>query len=91
VPHVRLGVRGPKKMGEAHNCFCSIKPEIRCSHGETHSKHIIIDPRTLGRTWGTRPVLLLDKSRYDTDSKGTVALTVIKILRPCRAKAKEAR
>jgi hypothetical protein len=34
---------------------------------------------------------LLDKSRYDTDSKGTVALTVIKILRPCRAKAKEAR
>ena len=31
----------------------------------------MIVPRTLGRTWGTRPVLLLIKSCYDTDSLGT--------------------
>jgi hypothetical protein len=29
---------------------------IRCTLIGKRSKHIIIGPRTLGRTWGTRPV-----------------------------------
>ena len=49
MPHVRLSVRGPNKTGEAHHSFCEIEQQKQ-------SKHIIFGPRTLRRTWGTRPV-----------------------------------
>jgi hypothetical protein len=28
VPDVRVSVRGPKKTGEAHHCFCNIDQQI---------------------------------------------------------------
>jgi hypothetical protein len=41
VPHVRHGVRGPKKMGEAHNCFLLYQARNPLLAQETHSKQII--------------------------------------------------
>jgi hypothetical protein len=54
VPHVRLSVRGPKKMGAALTiAFVIPTGKSRVRLGK-HSKHIVFGPRTLRRTWGTR-------------------------------------
>ena len=57
MPHVRRSVRGPKMTGEARPQFSfEVDREIRCEIDGKHSKHFVFGPRTLGRTWGTRPV-----------------------------------
>ncbi len=60
MPHVRLSVRGPKKMGGAQRQLLFVVDQgSRVGRGK-HSKQVILGPRTLRRTWGTRPVPLGD-------------------------------
>jgi hypothetical protein len=79
VPQVRQSVPGPKKTGEAHQSFnvrakrvsmtgqnpdgSSVIPQVKAF------ENTIFGPRTLGRTWGTRPDSF--ELCYDTDSFGT--------------------
>ena len=76
----KSGVRGTKKTGEAHERFCWLsrhrrkrakhqndffgRREMLTPEGKQW-KQIIIFPRTLGRTWGTRPVVLSRHRGYD--------------------------
>jgi hypothetical protein len=69
VPHVRLSVRGPKKIAKPTKAFTIFEQQIQRGTGKAVETYRFLPRYALSR--GTRPVLM--RLCWDTDSAGVGA------------------